>query len=58
MTGERIVRNQTVLVEGAKIVAIGNSDTLLIPEGTQVINGNGVYLMPGLADMHMHTRQD
>ncbi len=58
MTGERIVKNQTVLVEGARIVAIGNSDTLLIPEGTQVINGNGAYLMPGLADMHMHTRQD
>jgi len=58
ITGERIVRNQTVLVEGAKIVAIGNSDTLLIPEGTQVINGNGAYLMSGLADMHMHTRQD
>ena len=58
MTGERIVRNQTVLVEGANIVAIGNSDTLLIPEGTQVIDGNGAYLMPGLADMHMHTRQD
>ena len=58
MTSERIVRNQTVLVEGARIVAIGDSDVLLIPEGTQVIDGNGAYLMPGLADMHMHTRQD
>jgi len=57
MTGERVVRNQTVLVEGTRIAAIGNSDTLLIPEGTQVIDGNGAYLMPGLADMHMHTRQ-
>ena len=58
MTGERIVENQTVLVEGARIVAIGDSGVLLIPEGTQVIDGNGAYLMPGLADMHMHTRQD
>jgi len=58
MTGERIVEHQTVLVEGARIVAIGDSDVLLIPEGTQVIDGNGAYLMPGLADMHMHTRQD
>jgi len=58
MTGERIVEHQTVLVEGARIVAIGDSDVLCIPEGTQVIDGNGAYLMPGLADMHMHTRQD
>jgi imidazolonepropionase-like amidohydrolase len=58
MTGERIVENQTVLVEEARIVAIGDSDVLCIPEGTQVIDGNGAYLMPGLADMHMHTRHD
>ena len=58
MTGEKIIESQTVLVEGAKIVAIGGSDALRIPEGTQVIDGNGAYLMPGLADMHMHTRQD
>ena len=58
MTSERIVESQTVLVEGTTIVAIGGSDTLLIPAGTQVIDGNGGYLMPGLADMHMHTRHD
>ena len=58
MTSERIVESQTVLVDGTRIVAIGCSDTLLIPEGAQVIDGNGAYLMPGLADMHMHTRKD
>jgi len=58
MTSERIVENQTILVAGAKIIAIGDSDVLCIPEGTQVIDGNGAYLMPGLADMHMHTRHD
>jgi imidazolonepropionase-like amidohydrolase len=58
MTGEKIIENQTVLVKGAEIVAIGGSDALRIPKGTQVIDGNGAYLMPGLADMHMHTRQD
>ena len=58
MIGEKIIENQTVLIEGTKIVAIGGSDALRIPEGAQVIDGNGAYLMPGLADMHMHTRQD
>lgn len=58
MTDETIVEQQTVLVKGADIVAIGGSDALRIPAGAQVIDGNGAYLMPGLADMHMHTRQD
>ena len=26
-----------------------------IPDGTHVIDGSGKYLMPGLADMHIHT---
>jgi hypothetical protein len=58
MTGERILENQAVLVKGAAIVAIGDPDTLPIPDGARVIDGHGAYLMPGLADMHMHTRQD
>ena len=58
MTSERVIENQTVLIAGSKIIAIGDSDAVQIPGGTQVIDGNGAYLMPGLADMHMHTRAD
>ena len=58
MTGESVIENQTVLVEGTTIVGVGDSDTLPVPGGAQVIDGQGAYLMPGLADMHMHTRQD
>ncbi|MBN1314230.1 MAG: hypothetical protein JXA42_02140 [Anaerolineales bacterium] len=58
MTGEIIIKDQTVLVEGSKIVDIGNSDTVQVPESAQVIDGDGAYLLPGLADMHMHTRAD
>jgi len=57
MTCETIIENQAVLVEGARIVAVGGSDALHIPQSAQVIDGNGAYLMPGLADLHMHTRQ-
>jgi hypothetical protein len=57
MTSETVIGNQTVLVDGATIVAIGDSDALPIPDGARVIDGHGAYLMPGLADMHMHTRQ-
>jgi imidazolonepropionase-like amidohydrolase len=58
MTGEMIIEDQTVLVQGPQIVATGDSDVLRVPEGATVIDGNRAYLMPGLADMHMHTRQD
>ncbi len=57
MTSETVVKNQTVLVRGMVIVAIGASDEVKIPRGSQVIDGQGAYLMPGLEDMHAHTRQ-
>jgi len=58
MTEEKIVKNQTVLVKGKKITAIGPSGTVTVPENSMRIDGTGAYLMPGLADMHMHTRND
>jgi hypothetical protein len=58
MTHERVVENQTVLVKGTRIIAIGLSNAVDIPEDAVIINGSGAYVMPGLADMHMHTRDD
>ncbi len=56
MTSETAVENQTVLVRGSQIVAIGATNEVKIPRGSLVIDGQGAYLMPGLADMHAHTR--
>ena len=58
MTVERIVENQTVLVKGDRIFEIGPSSQIEIPRNAQVIDGQGAYLMPGLADMHVHLRND
>ena len=58
MTDEKIVKNQTVLIKGNRIIEIGPSETIAVPENSQRINGTGAYLMPGLADMHMHTRDN
>jgi hypothetical protein len=55
MTDDRILQNQTVIVQGDKIVGVGPSATIELPENAEVIAGNGRYLMPGLADMHIHT---
>lgn len=54
MDTERVLEGQTVLVEGDRIVAVGDSDGVEIPSGASVIDGEGRYLMPGLAEMHGH----
>jgi hypothetical protein len=53
MDSDRIVRDQTVLVENGKIVAIGSA--VPIPDKARVIDGHGAFLSPGLADMHVHS---
>ena len=46
--------DHTVLIQGHRIVGIGPSTSLQPPVGARVIDGAGRYLMPGLADMHVH----
>jgi hypothetical protein len=58
MTHERVIPHQAVLVEEGRITSVGPSAETPIPPGAIVINGQGAYLMPGLADMHVHTRED
>ncbi|HIZ46755.1 MAG TPA: dihydroorotase [Candidatus Olsenella pullistercoris] len=43
-----------VLVDGEKIAAVGVG--LEAPEGAEVIDAAGKYLVPGLVDMHVHFR--
>ena len=54
MDTERVLENQTVLVQGERITAIGLAQEVALPDGAEVIEGKGAYLVPGLADMHMH----
>ena len=59
MDRERVLRDQTVIVEGDRIAAIGRD--VAVPASATVIDGKGTaYLSPGLADMHTHseTRND
>ena len=58
MTAEKIITDQAVLVEGTRIVKIGHTDEARVPNGATVIDGKGGFLMPGLADMHMHTSEE
>ena len=58
MDTERLLENQTVVVEGDHITTIGPVDEVEVPTGAEIVEGNGAYLMPGLADMHMHLTFD
>jgi imidazolonepropionase-like amidohydrolase len=59
MDREQVLRDQTVIVEDGRIVAIGPS--VPVPGDSHVVDGKGeAWLLPGLADMHNHldSRQD
>lgn len=48
------IRNSIVLVDGAKILAVGTTDSLKVPPGAKVIDAAGYTVMPGLIDSHVH----
>ncbi len=58
MTTDTVRADQTVIVEGKRIIAVGPSHQTKIPSKARVINCKNAFLMPGLADMHIHVRQD
>ena len=54
MDKDQILPHQTVVVAGGRIVQVGPSTSLKAPRGALKIEGKGKFLMPGLADMHVH----
>jgi len=57
MTGERLLKDVSVLVRDGRIAAIGPSENLKSEDGVRVIEGEGGYLLPGLVEMHVHLRK-
>ncbi len=54
MDSERVLRNQTVLVEQGRIRRLGSSGDVPVPADVTTVDGSGKYLVPGLAEMHGH----
>lgn len=55
MDADRVLKDQTVVVEQGSITAVGAS--VPIPPKARIIDGKGeLYLSPGLADMHTHSQ--
>lgn len=49
-----VLEGQTVVVRDGRIVEVGPSDQVDVPEDAVQVDGTGRYLMPGLAEMHGH----
>ena len=56
--GARFLDDQTVVVSGERIAAVGPAAATPVPEGARVIDGRGKTLVPGIWDAHMHVGSD
>ena len=54
MDRERLLERHTVLVQRGRIAVLGPDGTVSLPSGALRVDGTGKFLMPGLADMHVH----
>lgn len=46
--------NSVILIDGPFIKAVGQVGSLQVPKGTEVISTEGMSILPGLWDMHVH----
>ncbi len=53
--GSDPIKNSVILIEGEKIKAVGHMDDTPIPPGAEIISTEGMSVLPGLWDMHVHT---
>jgi imidazolonepropionase-like amidohydrolase/uncharacterized protein YndB with AHSA1/START domain len=53
-TGAPAKQDQTIVIAGGRIAALGPSGSVNIPENAQPINLAGYTALPGLVDMHGH----
>jgi imidazolonepropionase-like amidohydrolase len=54
MDSPRVLPDQVVLVQGERILEIGSSAAVHVPRLANRIDAQGRFLLPGLADMHVH----
>lgn len=54
MAGGKVLPDQTVLVRGGTVEALGPSGSLPVPPDALVVEGKGRTLLPGLVESHAH----
>ena len=54
VNGQNNIPNSVVVITGERISQIGSEKDVRIPNGAEIINGEGKWLIPGLLNMHVH----
>ncbi len=54
MTPEGAIENGAIRVEEGKIAAVGKSGDVEFPEGAEVMDAAGKWVLPGFIDIHCH----
>jgi imidazolonepropionase-like amidohydrolase len=52
--GHKPIRNSVIIIDGERIKAVGQVGSLAIPAGAEIISTEGMTVLPGLWDMHVH----
>jgi imidazolonepropionase-like amidohydrolase len=52
--GSKPIPNSVIIIEGQRIKAIGQVGSLAVPKDAEVISTEGMTVLPGLWDMHVH----
>jgi len=53
--GAEPIKNSVIIIEGEIIKAVGTQGQVEIPKGAEIISTEGMTVLPGLWDMHVHT---
>lgn len=52
--GGKPLANSVIIIEGERIKAVGHMGNMEIPKGAEIISTEGMDILPGLWDMHVH----
>ena len=56
--GGPAIPDSVVIVRGDRIAAVGKRTSVTVPRGAEVVEANGLTLLPGLIDSHFHIDGD
>ena len=56
--GGPVVANSVVVIRGERIELVGTRSSVKIPAGAEIVNAEGLTLLPGLIDSHFHIDGD
>ena len=57
MRGDEVIEDGTIVIENNRIVAVGESADVSVPDGSHVMDASGKTILPGFVDVHWHGSQ-